>query len=429
VRKLKKEDPERKGPGFNMINPVLPKQKRAIIQEESIATLEFTLQWSSMHASHTDCFFANKVNFRKDILPDEIVTALIGKRAEELLNLSGMTGPLVQPYDPECEFGINNSQFNGRYFSPAITGPHFGCFYPKGILRGLQDIFKGGTESFRCAGMDHNKILVDFNHPLSGENINLSVFIHDVRRKTGGPEGSCTDWMELITDGPGMQARLYGKPTDFFSDKPFLRADEHDDAIFHKESRLIPHIDKRAESIISGIYGNFLRDGMKALDLMSSWQSHIPGYIELDSLTGLGINDEEMSLNLQVNDRIVRDLNRTPSLPFSKGEFDAVVCTASVEYLTHPFEVFNDVSRILRPGGYFLITFSNRRGSPKVIGIWTELNEFERMGLVLEYFLQTGNFKNLATYSMRGLPRPVKDKYYRETPVSDPVYAVWGQSK
>ena len=412
-----------------MIIQVLPKQKRVAIQEESMSALEFTLHWKSMHACHTDCFFANKVNFRKDILPHGIVKALIGKRAEELLSFSDMTVPLVPPYDKGYEFDIDHSRFNMRYFSPAITGPHFGRFYPKGILRGLQNIFKGGIEYFRCAGIDHKKILADFNHPLSGENINLSVFIHDVRRKTGKPEGSCIDWRELLTDGPGMQARRHGNPTDFFADHPFLRADEHDDSLYYGESRLISNIDKRAESIITGIYGNFLRDGMKVLDLMSSWQSHIPGYIELDSVTGLGMNDEEMSLNLQVNDRIVHDLNRTPSLPFGKGEFDAVVCTASVEYLTHPFEVFKDVSRILKPCGYFLVTFSNRWVSPKVIGIWTGLNEFERMGLVLEYFLQTGIFKNLETYSMRGLPRPLKDKYYRETPVSDPVYAVWGQSK
>jgi len=63
------------------------------------------------------------------------------------------------------------------------------------------------------------------------------------------------------------------------------------------------------------------RSGWKALDLMSSWQSHIPGYIELDSLTGLGMNEEEMSLNLRVNDRIVHDINCTPSLPFSPNNF------------------------------------------------------------------------------------------------------------
>jgi hypothetical protein len=48
------------------------------------------------------------------------------------------------------------------------------------------------------------------------------------------------------------------------------------------------------------------------------------------------------------------------------------------------------------------------------------------MGLVLEYFLNSGKYTQLETYSMRGLPRPEGDKYYGQILYSDPVYAVWG---
>jgi hypothetical protein len=49
------------------------------------------------------------------------------------------------------------------------------------------------------------------------------------------------------------------------------------------------------------------------------------------------------------------------------------------------------------------------------------------MGLVLEYFLNSGKYSQLRTYSLRGLPRPANDKYATPLPYSDPVYAVWGQ--
>jgi hypothetical protein len=49
------------------------------------------------------------------------------------------------------------------------------------------------------------------------------------------------------------------------------------------------------------------------------------------------------------------------------------------------------------------------------------------MGLVLEYFIRSGGFKNLQTYSIRGLPRPHDDKYFPDLPFSDPIFAVWGQ--
>ena len=51
------------------------------------------------------------------------------------------------------------------------------------------------------------------------------------------------------------------------------------------------------------------------------------------------------------------------------------------------------------------------------------------MGLVLEYFLRAGEFKDLQTYSIRGLPRPHDDKYFPELLFSDPVFAVWGRKQ
>ncbi len=93
------------------------------------------------------------------------------------------------------------------------------------------------------------------------------------------------------------------------------------------------------------------------------------------------------------------------------NRFDAVVCTVSVEYLIKPVEVFAEVKRILKPGGRFIVTFSNRWFPPKVVRVWEGIHEFERMGLVLEYFLLAGGFSNLETWSLRGLPRPLDDKY------------------
>jgi hypothetical protein len=72
--------------------------------------------------------------------------------------------------------------------------------------------------------------------------------------------------------------------------------------------------------------------------------------------------------------------------------------------------------------------FSNRWFPPKVVRIWGEINEFERMGLVSEYFLRSGKFNGIETCSMRGLPRPEDDRYFPQFMTSDPVYAVWGKN-
>jgi SAM-dependent methyltransferase len=151
--------------------------------------------------------------------------------------------------------------------------------------------------------------------------------------------------------------------------------------------------------------------------------------LHLDQLVGLGLNKDEVKNNRQLSDFLVHDLNADPMLPFESNTFDAVVNTASVEYLTDPLAVFSEVSRILRPDGYFIVIFSNRWFPTKAIKIWKKLHEFERMGLVLEYFIRAGGFKDFQTYSIRGLPRPHDDKYFPELLFSDPVYAVWGRKQ
>jgi SAM-dependent methyltransferase len=166
---------------------------------------------------------------------------------------------------------------------------------------------------------------------------------------------------------------------------------------------------------------------MRVLDLMSSWQSHIPSKLRLEKLTGLGLNREELNKNKLLNEWIVHDLNAKPILPFESNEYDAVICTNSIEYLIHPEAIFDEIVRVLRTNGLVIVIFSNRWFPPKVIQIWEELHEFERMGLILEYLRKDGKFNNLETYSVRGLPRPWDDKYFPEKRYSDPIYAVWGR--
>jgi SAM-dependent methyltransferase len=401
--------------------------KSITIHERALASLEFTLQWQGEYISHRDCFFARKVNFYRDILPQNITDLLMGKNMGDTIEVPNVMQEILAPYAVDNEVSVGQRQFDRLYDAPLQTEPRFGRFYPKGLLKAIPGVFKGNIEPFRCTGISDKTIIVDFNHPLSQKSGSLIVSIKDVRERSGEIGGSCSDWLEIITSGPGMQSRCRGNPTDFFSDEPFKRTNEDTDAAFYTEPRFVTHIDDTAISVIRGIYGKLLNDGSKVLDLMSSWRSHVPQNIKLDSLIGLGLNQEEMLKNPQLADHVVHDLNGDPTLPFSDNDFDAVICTVSVEYLVQPFEVFREIARILKPDGYFIITFSNRWFQPKVIRIWTKLHDFERMGLVLEYFLQTGLYKNLETFSMRGLPRPEGDRYYYEAPYSDPIYAVWGQ--
>jgi SAM-dependent methyltransferase len=165
---------------------------------------------------------------------------------------------------------------------------------------------------------------------------------------------------------------------------------------------------------------------MRVLDLMSSVNSHLPEAIAPLEVVGLGMNEAELLRNPRLAERIVHDLNRSPSLPFADGRFEAALCTVSVEYLIRPVEVFREVRRVLRAGAPFVLSFSERWFPPKVIRIWTELHPYERLGLVLDWLHRAGGFAGLRTESLRGLPRPADDKYAGLTRRSDPLYCAWG---
>lgn len=399
------------------------------INQDSLATLEFQLNWRSEETRHTELYFARKVNFWRDLLPEEMRQVLVRRHSGEYVRLSLPCSKVVQPCDPNEIFTLDTRYFDRRKTNGCWIEPRCGRFYPKGFLKTIHNIFSVNMEPFRVIGVEPHSLTVDFNHPLAGKNFELKVIVHNVREKKLELGGECSDWMRTITNGPGMQVRWQGRPTDFFSDNPFSRRDERADVLFYDQPRLVTHIDGQAIENIKALYGSLLKPGMRVLDLMSSWKSHIPESLHLESLTGLGLNREEMENNPQLTEYVIHDLNKYPQLPFNDQEFDAVICTVSVEYMIRPFDVFLDVARILKPRGYFVHTFSNRWFPPKVINVWTNLHEFERMGLVLEYFLRSGVYENLKTCSVRGWPRPMGDRYYPRVRIADPVYAVWGQIK
>jgi SAM-dependent methyltransferase/FKBP-type peptidyl-prolyl cis-trans isomerase 2 len=398
------------------------------ITSDAIADLRFEMEWESEQATHREVYAAMDVNIWRDHFPPELSRALMGKSPGETVVIETGPGQLLAPPDPKAAFSINRGQFN-----PAHAGlrakPGVGRFYPRGILRNVANVFPQNMEPFRLVEIRNGRMGVDFNHPLSRKDLRLSCRVEQVGGKDHERGGTSRDWLQTISAGPGMQARHQGVATDYFSEDPFHRENSAPDARFYEHPRFVAHIDAAASGAVSELYGRLLKDGMSVLDLMSSWVSHIPESLYLDRLTGLGLNRAELDANPRLTEVVVQDLNQDSTLPFSSETFDAVICTVSVEYLTHPFLVFREMARVLRPEGIALVTFSNRWFPPKAIRIWKALHEYERMGLVMEYFLESGRFSDLETDSLRGLPRPETDKYYGQFFAADPVYAVWGKRK
>jgi SAM-dependent methyltransferase len=393
----------------------------------TMTSLRLELRWQSAAVSHCDTLALPPTALPLDALGRQISDALCQVSAGVRIEQSFQPGELIAAHDPDRLQRLRPEQFHWRAVSPVPIHPAPGRFYPAGLFTGVEHPPASTQAPARVVGVANDHLLVDLNHPLAGRPLEIVV-----ENDTGLPGAAdrapqTASLGALLTNGgPGMQGRWQGKPTAFLVHGA-LRRNDDDDAGFYAQPRLVDHLDRTALSALSALYARLIPRGSRILDLMSSWHSHLPASLEPATVVGLGMNADELARNPVLARRVVRDLNIDPTLPFPDASFDALICTVSVEYLTAPFAVFNEIARVLKPGGIAVMTFSNRCFPTKAVHIWQQLHEFERMGLVLEYFRESGRFGDLSTWSLRGLCRPPEDRYSPRLQRADPLYAVWGR--
>ena len=175
----------------------------------------------------------------------------------------------------------------------------------------------------------------------------------------------------LIVEPPagGRCAREWGMTDDGgFAAGFFDRADPADDAAFYTPHGSSP-TSTTARSPRSARSTTSSASRGDVLDLMSSWVSHF----RRPPAALVGARDERRRAGAPTRRGVEpssHDLNADPRLPFADASFDAATCCVSVDYLVRPVEVFGEVARVLRPGGLFVCTFSNRCFPTKAIRGW-----------------------------------------------------------
>jgi SAM-dependent methyltransferase len=417
------------------------------------------LRWSSAIATHQDCMALPLP--RGTRWPTRWQEWLVQRgypdTAWPTMPLALAPGEGLADWVPEALVTVPRERFR---HSPGqqVLVPVPGRFYPVGLLEEGTAGIPRGTRLFRIVPSDtapgtltdtppdilpdtpsdtltdtpsdiaadaDGSLLLDCNLPLAGLPLELSLHPLGVSLPGTLPEDPL---QALAMQGPGMQARWRGRAARCFTATwHYTRADAAPDGEFYRQPRLVQHLDATAQAQIQALYHHLLPQGARILDLMSSWTSHLHPAVQPAWVAGLGLNAEELAANPLLQERVVQDLNQDATLPWPNACFDAVLCTVSLEYLIRPVDVLQEVHRVLRPGGWCIASFSNRWFPPKAILPWAELHEFERLGLVTEWFLAAG-LRDLHTFSLRGLPRPANDRYAQRLRHADPVYAVWGQA-
>lgn len=201
--------------------------------------------------------------------------------------------------------------------------------------------------------------------------------------------------------------QLPGLPPDAFA-----KQDASPDAAFYSFPRFVAHIDDGAIAAVTALYRDLLPQGGVILDLMSSWISHLPDDVTYASVTGHGMNEEELAANPRLARWFVQDFNANPTLPLDDASFDAACLCVSVQYLQRPVDVFQEVARVLRPGASFIVSFSNRCFPTKAVAIWQALSGPAQQQLVAAY-MQAAGFADIQTHS-------------HQPDAADPLWAVIG---
>jgi SAM-dependent methyltransferase len=195
-------------------------------------------------------------------------------------------------------------------------------------------------------------------------------------------------------------------------DQYFRRYDESPDEDFYDMARLVTHIDDAAVAAVTQLYREYFPPNGAILDLMSSWVSHLPPEVSYRQVAGLGMNAEELRANPRLTEWTVQNLNQSPELPYKDAAFDGAGICVSIQYLTRPVEVMQELGRVLKPGAPLLITFSNRCFPTKAVTVWRALDDEGHAILVRRYLETAGHFTDIQ----------VLDR--SPGPDSDPLFAV-----
>lgn len=170
------------------------------------------------------------------------------------------------------------------------------------------------------------------------------------------------------------------------------KLDESDDALFYALPRFVTHVDEGFIQQLTTLYRERLTPHSRILDLMSSWISHLPPEMDFAHVEGHGLNAAELAENSRLNHYFVQDLNQNPLLPLADAAFEAILIAVSIQYLQQPEPVFAELSRILKPGGILIVSFSNRMFYQKAIQVWRDGSDASRLQLVQRYIRATAGF-------------------------------------
>ncbi len=168
------------------------------------------------------------------------------------------------------------------------------------------------------------------------------------------------------------------------------KLDESNDFNFYASPKFVYHLDSNFRKLLTQIYSKEIDNESIVLDLMSSWDSYLPATKKYKKVIGHGLNKEELKRNSYLNNYWIQNFNENQTIPLENESVDYCLMVAAWQYLQYPENISLEISRILKPNGKFIISFSNRAFWTKAPNIWTNSDENQRVDYVRSVLITNG---------------------------------------
>ena len=337
-------------------------------------------------------------------------------------------GELIQKRNSDRILTLKRSSISSIDQQNSLVKP--GRYYPKSFFELDGTPLPDGDAFGYVIEVNADTLVVDFNHPLAGKDIELRLQFDAIYTSPCENHSSTRDVKSrLLQGGVGMQEPLSNRETNFWGDDAFTRNDEKDDAEFFAEPSFKPFWDRIPLGVISNLYNQLIPQQAHILDLMAGVHSPLQECtLKPARLVCAGLNFVELEHNPMCDERQVLNVNTIIALPYRTHEFDIVLIHAAIEYVTQPEKVMDEIQRILKPGGRLIISFSHCYVEDKAIQVWKKAYPFERFGIILTYLRAHGLFEHIQSFSFRGLSDPQQEVSNNSLKVYEPLGVISADS-
>jgi len=170
---------------------------------------------------------------------------------------------------------------------------------------------------------------------------------------------------------------------------------------------------------------------MSILEFGAAEESYLPENIKPSRHVGVGLSTGLMNKNPSLTEKLEVDLNNVVEdetvdsdelRKLTAEPFDAIIMSNTIDFLTHPREVYRTAWQLLKPGGIMIVAFTSKKAYPGKFQraqtkMWRDFSDDQHMWIAGSFFqFSAGDgWENLLGFNIS--PESAKDNLEKDSPL------------